>query len=101
MQTISADSIPKLEIIASHEFTSWLAEKNLSLACTTYQTNRLFFVSSQANGRLKVHERLFDKPMGLYGAGDRLYMSTRYQLWHFQWLPLRESMCARRAESET
>ncbi|MCF2145974.1 TIGR03032 family protein [Desmonostoc muscorum LEGE 12446] len=83
MQTRSANSTPALKITASQEFNSWLAQQNLSIACTTYQTNRLFFVSSQANDRLLVHERLFDKPMGLYAAGDRLYMTTRYQLWYF------------------
>ncbi|WP_309232639.1 TIGR03032 family protein [Cylindrospermum sp. FACHB-282] len=65
------------------QFGSWLCEQNLSLAFTTYQTNRLFFVGSQANGQLKLNERLFDKPMGLYLAGKSLYMTTRYQLWHF------------------
>ena len=72
-----------LEITYSSHFLSWLQEEQLSLAFTTYQTNRLFFVSGQANGRLKVQERLFDKPMGLYATEDRLYMTTRYQLWHF------------------
>jgi uncharacterized protein (TIGR03032 family) len=41
----------------------------------------LKFIGYKPNGRLSVHERLFDKPMGLYAAGDRLYMSTRYQIW--------------------
>ncbi|EAW37357.1 hypothetical protein L8106_12695 [Lyngbya sp. PCC 8106] len=67
----------------SPDLAVWLTKQNLSLAFTTYQTNRLFFISSQTNGRLKFHERLFDKPMGLYATGDRLYMSTRYQLWQF------------------
>ncbi|WP_445636280.1 N-acetyltransferase domain-containing protein [Nostoc sp. DSM 114161] len=85
MQTTSnRHSNPSLEITASPEFTSWLAQQNLSVACTTYQTNRLFFLSTQANGRLKFHERLFDKPMGLYATGNSLYMSSRYQLWHFE-----------------
>ena len=83
MPTTSADSIPSLQITASQDFASWLCEQNLSLAATTYQTNRLFFVSGQANERLKVHERLFDKPMGLYAAANRLYMTTRYQIWDF------------------
>ncbi|MEH2233750.1 MAG: TIGR03032 family protein [Nostoc sp.] len=82
MQTlVSAPS--GLEINASEQFGSWLCKQNLSLAFTTYQTNRLFFVSSQANGQIKLNERLFDKPMGLYLAGKSLYMTTRYQLWHF------------------
>uniref|UniRef100_A0A8J7CWI9 TIGR03032 family protein n=1 Tax=Desmonostoc muscorum LEGE 12446 TaxID=1828758 RepID=A0A8J7CWI9_DESMC len=73
----------RLEMNACEQFGSWLYEQNLSLAFTTYQTNRLFFVGSQANGQLKLNERLFDKPMGLYVAGKSLYMTTRYQLWHF------------------
>ncbi|NEQ78136.1 MAG: TIGR03032 family protein [Okeania sp. SIO2C9] len=72
------------EITASPQFAAWLAKHHLSLAFTTYQTNRLFFISCQTNGRLKFHERLFDKPMGLYADGERLYMSTRYQLWQFE-----------------
>jgi uncharacterized protein (TIGR03032 family) len=77
-------SPPTFEISASPQFTHWLATQDLSLAFTTYQTNRLFFISAQTNGRLKFHERLFDKPMGLYADGERLYMSTRYQLWQFE-----------------
>ncbi len=72
-----------LEITASGQFSAWLAQQNLSLAFTTYQSNRLVFISCQRNGNLKFHERLFDKPMGLYADGERLYMSSRYQLWHF------------------
>ena len=75
---------PGFEIRVSGEFPHWLAAQNLSVAFTTYQTNRLFFISTQTHGRLKLHERLFDKPMGLYGDGERLYMSTRYQLWQFE-----------------
>lgn len=84
-------STPVLSISASPQFNSWLTEEHLSLGFTTYQTNRLFFVNAQASGRLKLHERLFDKPMGLYATVDqgstqssqRLYMATRYQLWQF------------------
>lgn len=75
---------PALALSTSAQFSNWLAQAELSLGFTTYQTNRLFFVGSQDNGRLAVHERLFDKPMGLYQSGDSLYMSTRYQLWHLQ-----------------
>ena len=74
---------PTLTVSTSSELNDWLIAEQLSIGCTTYQTNRLFFVSGQVSGRLKLHERLFDKPMGLYGAGDRLYMTSRYQLWQF------------------
>ena len=72
-----------MKISASTDFAAWLAAEKLSLAFTTYQTNRLIFIGCKPNGRLSVHERLFDKPMGLYAAEDYLYMSTRYQIWRF------------------
>lgn len=71
---------PTLEITASEQLTNWLQSQHISLAFTTYQTNRLFFIGSN-NGRIAAHERLFDKPMGLYAEGTRLYMSTRSQIW--------------------
>ncbi|MBY0475595.1 MAG: TIGR03032 family protein [Nitrosomonas sp.] len=57
-----------------------MENEQISLAFTTYQTNRLFLVGRKANGRLAVNERLFDKPMGLYASGENLYMATRYQI---------------------
>lgn len=74
---------PTLNINTSLELAHWLHQQNISLAFSTYQTNRLFFVGSSPEGRLKLHERLFDKPMGLYAAGEQLYLSTRYQIWRF------------------
>ncbi|MEA5509840.1 DUF4915 domain-containing protein [Crocosphaera sp. UHCC 0190] len=73
-----------LTLSCSPNFPQWLTERLLSLAFTTYQTNRLCFIGSGIDGRLKVHERLLDKPMGLYGDTGRLYLSTRYQIWEFQ-----------------
>ena len=63
---------------------SWLAESNLSIAFTTYQTNRLFLVGAKDDGRLSVFERNFDRPMGLWTSPQRLIMSTRWQLWYFE-----------------
>ena len=76
-------SSTQFQITASTDFSAWLAAQKISLAFTTYQTNRLFFIGYKPNGRLAVHERLFDKPMGLYATEDSLYMSTRYQIWRF------------------
>lgn len=55
----------------------------MSLAFTTYQTNRLFLLGVKPDGRLSAFERLFDRAMGLYATSERLYMSSRYQLWQF------------------
>ena len=77
-------SAPSLEITASRQFTSWLAEQNLSLAFTTYQAGKVFFIGLQPNGQLSVFERSFERCMGLYAEGSTLYMSSLYQLWRFE-----------------
>nr|WP_226586246.1 TIGR03032 family protein [Microseira wollei] len=45
-----------LEINASRQFTPWLFEQNLSLAFTTIQAGKLFFIGWQPDGRLSVFE---------------------------------------------
>src|SRR5512136_1621205 len=72
---------PPAEIACSREFLDWLREMRVSLALTTYQTNRLFLIGVKPNGQLSVFERIFDRAMGLYATPERLYVSTRYQLW--------------------
>ncbi len=76
---------PKLNfsISSSDGLWSWLKGLQISLAFTTYQSNRLFLVGSH-DSRLVIKQRLFDKPMGLYLQGNSLYMSTRYQLWQLE-----------------
>ncbi|MEJ6483305.1 TIGR03032 family protein [Nostoc punctiforme UO1] len=73
-----------LEINASRQFTPWLLEQNLSLAFTTYQAGKLFFIGLQQGGKLSVFERTFERCMGLYAYGSSLYMSSLYQLWRFE-----------------
>ncbi|WP_392476644.1 TIGR03032 family protein [Nostoc sp. C110] len=73
-----------LEINASRQFTPWLLEQNLSLAFTTYQAGKLFFIGLQQGGKLSVFERTFERCMGLYARGNSLYMSSLYQLWRFE-----------------
>jgi uncharacterized protein (TIGR03032 family) len=75
---------PKLEIMGSRQFNSWLAESNLSLAFTTYQTGKVFLIGLQPEGRLSIFERTFNRCMGMCTAGNTLYMSSLYQLWRFE-----------------
>jgi uncharacterized protein (TIGR03032 family) len=60
-----------------------LREQAVSLAFSTYRANRLLFlgVDEQPNPSLKLHERLFDRPMGLFVAGESIWMAARCQLW--------------------
>jgi uncharacterized protein (TIGR03032 family) len=75
---------PIMSMIGSDGLWNWLNTQQISLAFTTYQTNRLFLVGCKPEGRLAVNERLFDKPMGLYARNDSLYMACRYQIWQME-----------------
>jgi len=74
---------PPLSLNCSRHFLSWLHEQKLSLAISTYQTNRLFLIGIKPDGRLSTFERLFDRAMGFYASSERLFLATRYQLWQF------------------
>ena len=75
---------PKFELTASRQFTAWLAEQHVSLALTTYQAGKLFFIGLQPRGRLSVFERTFNRCMGLWATEQTLWMSSLYQLWQFE-----------------
>lgn len=63
---------------------SWLAEQKLSLALTTYQIGKLFFLGLKPNGELSAFERTFNRCMGLCATGNGLWMSSLYQVWRFE-----------------
>lgn len=77
---------PKLELQGTRLFTSWLSEQQASLAFTTYQSGKVFFIGLQPDGRLSVFERTLNRCMGMYASADAytLYISTLYQLWRFE-----------------
>lgn len=75
---------PPLEITTSRQMLSWLAEQKLSIALTTYQIGKLFFLGLKANGELSVFERTFNRCMGLCATGNGLYMSSLHQVWRFE-----------------
>ena len=50
---------------------------------STYRANRLLFIGVGHEGRLKIHERLFDRPMGLFSKDQTLWMAGRCHLWRF------------------
>lgn len=75
---------PTLEFHGSRLFTTWLKNAGVSLAFTTYQAGKVFFIGMQPDGRLSVFERTFERPMGLGTGLGRFWMSSVYQLWRFE-----------------
>lgn len=74
---------PRLELDTSRQFISWLAECRMSLAFTTYQAGKVFLIGIKRDGKLSVHERTFERCMGLGVHGDSLYLANLYQIWRF------------------
>lgn len=74
---------PWLDVYGSRGLPDWLVRQGLSLAFSTYQSGKLFFIGTNA-GQLSIFERTFDRSMGLYGDAQTLWLSTRYQLWRFE-----------------
>jgi uncharacterized protein (TIGR03032 family) len=75
---------PWVQVTGSPRLWSWLAEHQVSLAFTTYQTGKLFLLGRHPEGRLDVFERTFNRAMGLWADGQTLWLSTLYQLWRFE-----------------
>lgn len=74
-------AVPGAEIDGSRLLPEWLAEQQLSLAITTYQSNRLLLIGVNAEGRLAVVLRTFDRVMGLWASPERLCFTSRHQIW--------------------
>lgn len=75
----------KFALTSSRHFPEWLARMGTSLAFTTYQAGKVFFIGLRGDGRLAVFERSFARCMGLgVAAGGRsLAMATHYQIQRF------------------
>jgi uncharacterized protein (TIGR03032 family) len=82
--TQTTAAVPRLEITTSRQFPAWLAEQKLSLALTTYQIGKLFFIGLKDNGELSIFERSFNRCMGLCVTANGLYLSSLYQVWRFE-----------------
>ncbi len=69
----------------SSDFLEWLRVENISLAVSTYQTNKLFLIGRDTTKHLSVSERSFERAMGLHVESENsFYLSTRFLLWRFE-----------------
>ena len=82
---MSDDRVPLFTLTTSRGFTSWLDLVGGSLAFTTYQGNKVFFLGRKADGTLSVSERTFPRSMGLTVSHNArtLYLATEVQLYRF------------------
>lgn len=67
------------------DFLEWLKTEEISLAVSTYQTNKLFLIGRDTTKHLFVSERSFERAMGLHVESENsFYLSTRFLLWRFE-----------------
>lgn len=72
---------PPFSVTPSRQFGAWLKEQNASLAFTTYQAGKLFFIGTREGEKLTFFERSFPRAMGLHADADSVWISTLFQVW--------------------
>lgn len=79
------DAPETFALTTSRGFESWLARSGGSLAFTTYQAGKIFFLGLKGDGNLAVFERTFARCMGLAVSPDArtLLLATHCQLYRF------------------
>jgi len=75
---------PPFELTASRGLVGWLAEVDASLAFTTYQAGKLFFLGRVDPSRIAVFERTFNRCMGLAADAQTLWLASLFQLWRLE-----------------
>src|SRR5262245_29723641 len=75
-----------LNVQGSRHLLDWLAEMRVSLAFSTYQTGKVFFVGRKPDMGLAVFERTFNHCMGLWASPDSrtLWLVSKFQVWRFE-----------------
>jgi uncharacterized protein (TIGR03032 family) len=80
----SAAEKPIFEINASRGFEGWLAEQRASIAFTTYQVGKTFFIGLKPDRTLWVFNRDIGRCLGLAVAKDELWVAGGSQIFRFQ-----------------
>ncbi len=76
----------KLEIIPTRQFPSWLHEEKITLAFSTYQAGKIFFIGSNTENpghQIFVFNRTLPRCMGVCVKDRDLYISSLYQIHKF------------------
>ena len=75
----------KFALTTSRHFPEWLARAGATLAFTTYQAGKVFFVGLRSEGHLAIFERTFARCMGIGVSADArsFALATQYQVLRF------------------
>src|ERR1700719_2525912 len=80
-----ADEPAPLRAVHTPNFPALLRQLG-SLLVTTYQAGKLVMVRDEGD-HLNTHFRVFQAPMGMALAGDRLAIGTKIQVWELVDVP--------------
>lgn len=73
-----------VNINCTRGLADWLLRNQVSIGFTSYQSGRLYLVGVDDQTRVSFHERYFARAMGLWGDGQRLLVSTIFQIWRLE-----------------
>jgi uncharacterized protein (TIGR03032 family) len=71
-------------ILTSPGFGDWLSSVRVSLAFSTYQMGKLFFVGRAEKQSISIFERTFNRCLGLWTNGSTLWLASAFQLWRLE-----------------
>lgn len=80
---IAQEKQPKPALLPSPGLGEWLQQVGGSLAFTTYQTARLFFLSADETGQTVAQERIVGSAMGMAINSRAMWVSNKEQVWRF------------------
>jgi len=75
---------PIFELFTSRGFESWLKSYKSSIALTTYQVGKIFFLGLKPDGKLWVFNRDIGRCLGLAIAGPDLWVTAATQILRFR-----------------
>ena len=79
-----SQAAPVFELFTSRGFESWLAARKASIAFTTYQVGKIFFLGLKPDGKLWVFNRDIGRCLGLAIAGPDLWVTGDTQIYRFR-----------------
>src|SRR5262245_21902245 len=74
---------PIFSVHTSRGFAAWLKQQNASIAITTYQVGKLFFLGAGQDGKLWVFNRNIGRCLGLACAQRDLWVTADTQIFRF------------------
>src|SRR5436190_8217970 len=75
---------PIFEVFTSRGFEAWLAASHASLAFTTYQVGKIFFLGLKPDGKFWVFNRDIGRCLGLAVSGPELWVTSEGQIYRYR-----------------